>query len=271
MLVIANGAPKSGSTWLFNILDAMHEYATLPEEFLLDTKNVNPEIKYDELERVLTTLDYEHHDYLLKNHFGAPEQRDLILKFPNVYAFDINRALKDVVVSGYYYRLREEKNNESFERYYWIGGRYLADRVRRYHTVWMEAPRSRAMEVSYEGLKESFCEDVRAMASFLGLELSDADVARIEAATTMDSLRKKYDDKGEIKFFRKGVVGDWVNHFKGSTLADIEAVEHRGVDHVGPIAKNAARLRIRYYRLFKRAGRRNPHIVGTNTNQDRSA
>ncbi len=94
MLVIANGAAKSGSTWLFNIISEMDEFDRPPAEFLLDQQNVNPEIHYDKLRSLLDSLDYSDRDYLIKNHFSEAEQRDLILSRAHVYVVDIERNLR---------------------------------------------------------------------------------------------------------------------------------------------------------------------------------
>jgi hypothetical protein len=229
---------------MFNILSEMHPFAQIPEEFILDTKNVNPEIRYDKLSDLLRNLDYRANDYLIKNHFGAKEQRDLILSFQDVFVFDIERDLKDIVVSGYYYdmKFRDPSDRETFKRYYWTEGRYLADLVRNYHTVWNEAPRARSMLVSYGRLKEKFSEEVKEMGRFLGLELDEAELKRISDATSIGNLREKYEDNGDIKFFRKGVVGDWVNHFQGQMLGDIEAIENSGIDGLSFFRKNYGRL-----------------------------
>lgn len=235
MLVIANGAPKSGSTWLYNILEALHDFEPIPAEFKLDPDNVNPEIQYDRLEDFLKTLDYAEKDYVIKNHFGKPEHRDLILKFDNVYVLDIDRSVRDVVVSGYYYKMGKltPEQRENFEYYYWREGRYLADLVRSYHQVWKAAPSDRALTVSYENLKTSFDIEAQKIGQFLGLELSPEKIREAEEKTSMTKLRKKYKDDGDIKFFRKGEIGDWKSHIKGSALKDITKIELNGVDDLG--------------------------------------
>ena len=247
MLVIANGAPKSGSTWMFNILSEMHHFAKPPPEFILDNKNVNPEIRYDRLADLLSNLNYRDKDYLIKNHFGEIEHRELVLSFDNVFVFDIERDIRDVVVSGYFYEMRRRspEEREGFQRYYWTEGRYLADLVRNYHNVWREAPRDRSFLVSYNRLKTDFAGEVLRMGQFLGLDLSDEQFGIIRDATSMDSLRRKYDDDGDIKFFRKGAVGDWVNHFRGPEINDIKAIETLGIGGLGFLQKSYGRIKKR--------------------------
>lgn len=250
MLVIANGAPKSGSTWLYNILEALHDFEPIPAEFKLDPDNVNPEIQYDRLEDFLKTLDYSEKDYVIKNHFGKPEHRDLILRFDNVYVLDIDRSIKDVVVSGYYYKmgsLKPEKR-EHFEYYYWREGRYLADLVRGYHETWKSAPSDRALTVSYENLKKAFDIEALKIGQFLGFELSPEKIREAEEKTSMTKLRKKYKDDGDIKFFRKGEIGDWKNHIQGSALRDIVQIELNGVEGLRWPLKIRAKIKKHFVR-----------------------
>ena len=181
MLVISSGAPKSGSTWLFNILSEMKNYSAPPREFLLDEENVNPEIKYDRLGSLLKELDYSNTDYLIKNHFGRAEERDLLLSSPNVFVLDITRDLKDVIVSAYHYRQHRAADfNAKFKHFYWVKGRYVADMVRSYHETWNGANGANVFVASYERLKSDFETEVGRMGKFLRLELSPDDIARIK-------------------------------------------------------------------------------------------
>lgn len=231
MLVIANGAPKSGSTWLFNIIQNIHRFSAVPDEFLLDRSNPNSEIVYERLDEFLAKVDYRSNDYLLKNHFGSPHQRDGILACPDALVVNIKRDLKDAIVSAYYYNMKLSGKKRTFENYYWKEGRFLADHIRRYHRVWEEEPSSRVLFVSYERLKQHPVSEVAGVARFLGLHLSDGEIENAIKSTSMEKLRDKYNDSGEIKFFRKGEVGDWKNHFSKWQLADIAMIDQCGLEN----------------------------------------
>lgn len=231
MLVIANGAPKSGSTWLFNIVQNLHTFSDVPEDYLLDRTNPNSEIVYEKLDEFLANVDYGANDYLLKNHFGKAHQRDALLGAPDVLVINIKRELKDAVVSAYYYNMKLSGKKRTFDNYYWKEGRFLADQIRRYHRVWEEKPSSRVLLLSYERLKQNTVSEIMGIARFLGLSCSEAEAQAVIDATSMEKLRDKYDDGGEIKFFRKGQVGDWENHFSARQLADIEMIEQCGLEN----------------------------------------
>ncbi len=238
MLVIANGAAKSGSTWLYNIVDELAAFERPPSEYILDEKNRNPEIQYDKLGSLLENLDYSRKDYLIKNHFNAAEERDLILSHADVFVVDIERNLRDVVVSSYFHNLRESSFDGPFKKYYWQTGRWQTDLVRSHHELWKVAPKNRVYVSSYDRLKDAFTEEVQRIATFLGRHLSDLDAQRIAEATSIKKLREKYDDKGAIKFFRKGVSGDWENYFDRLITRDIREIERRGMGGLGVFAKN---------------------------------
>ena len=230
MLVIANGAPKSGSTWLYNILQSIGRFSPAPSEFLLDPENPNSEIVYDRLEEFVQFSEGAATNYLIKNHFGAPEQRDIILDKSNALVVNIRRSLKDAVVSGYYHEMKESGGRFSFESYYWRRGRFLADHIRNYHRTWEERPCSRVLQISYESLKQNPVAETIGLGRFLGLQLTASDAQGTVDTTSMDKLRTKYADDGEIQFFRRGEIGDWQTHFGASQLADIRRIESAGAE-----------------------------------------
>jgi len=247
VLVIANGAAKSGSTWLFNIISEIDEFERPPAEFLLDQKNVNPEIQYDKLRHLLDSLDYSDRHYLIKNHFNEPEQRDLILSCPHAYVLDIERDLRDVVVSSYFHNLRESSYDGPFKKYYWQRGRWQADIVRTHHQVWKQSPNSKMYLSSFDRLKKNFSNEVRQIANFLGRKITDHDIKRIEEATSIRKLRRKYNDDGDIKFFRKGISGEWQEFFTRSMIRDIEKIEQCGIDGLSFFEKKFPLIKKKLY------------------------
>jgi len=231
MLIICNGAIKSGSTWLFNILIHLVECQNPPEQYLTGRSEKSPCIKPEMLEKFLADENYSTANYISKNHLNRPEHKALVMAQNEVYIFDIERDPKDVVVSNYYHDCFRNDYIGSFEKYYWSRGRFVAEQLAGYHSLWADCGQ-RAYTTSYEGLKNNFEPEAKAIAAVLGIELSDAAASEIKTNTSIDSLRKNYrDDKryqGE-KFFRKGEVGDWKNHFDSKMLADIKSIQDKGI------------------------------------------
>ena len=101
MLLVCNGAQKSGSTWLYNILTSLMR-CERPDQRYLTNNSSHPCIRPDLLGEYLESEDYISNDYITKNHLANPKYRDLLLSNRDVYVFDIERDPKDVAVSLYY-------------------------------------------------------------------------------------------------------------------------------------------------------------------------
>jgi hypothetical protein len=222
MLVVSNGAFKSGSTWLFNIARSVTHYPPPPESYL-NSEWVNPSIHPNELQALLSKESLAENNYLVKNHFGARTERDLLLDHDYVRVLNITRDLRDVVVSAYYHYRRKRGYEEPFERYYWTRGRYVAERVRQYHDVW-EVSSPKVYVASFKKLKQSFSQECERIGDFLGHDLSAAEIEAVKDETSLESLRESYDSDG---FFRKGERGDWRNHLTTRMAEDVSRIADR--------------------------------------------
>ncbi|MCP5300258.1 MAG: sulfotransferase domain-containing protein [Chromatiaceae bacterium] len=234
MLVICNGAIKSGSTWLYNILLNLRTFERPPEQYLTANsrkRTKNPCIEPDLLESFLRSEDVTNRHFLSKNHIGRPAHRDLLVSNPHVLVFDIDRDVRDMVVSAYYDDCNRNGYQGTFAKHYWERGRYLADDVIRYHALWRNTG-DRFCMVSYEGLHADFASQVLPIAKMLAIELDAEGVAQLKERTSIGTLRKRYQDEAlykDDKFFRRGVVGDWQNHFDKAIEDDLASIERNGI------------------------------------------
>lgn len=229
MLLIANGAYKSGSTWLYNILQQLTEFAAPPPEF---NRNgwVEPSIHPDRLQEFLDNYNSEESDYLIKAHYGSPEIVKIIESYKSIKVCNIHRNLRDVVVSAYHYESNKGMYNLPFNLYYWKKGRYTANTIHRYHYRWNESKAS-IYTISFEGLKNDFALEIMKISDFLGIHTDKTQIQNIKNVTSINSLKKKYaaldNTYTEIQFFRKGRTGDWKNHFDLLSLADMKRLEKK--------------------------------------------
>ncbi|MCB1679175.1 MAG: sulfotransferase domain-containing protein [Halioglobus sp.] len=234
MLVISNGAIKSGSTWLYNILFNLAAFERPPDQYLTINSKVrqrNPCIQPEMLAQFLENEDIASTHYLSKNHIGRAEYRDLLRSNPDVAVFDIERDVRDMVVSAYYDECNRNDYRGDFGAYYWHIGRYVVDEVNRYHDLWRTFGDNFCM-VSYERLHTDFAAEVKRIARVLGVAADDDTIASVHEKTSITSLRNRYQDEtlyaGE-KFFRKGVVGDWKHHLDSAMLRDISKIQNKGI------------------------------------------
>lgn len=226
MLIIANGTMKSGSTWLFNIAREMTDYPPVPEQYLSDWRN--PSIEDDKLETVLKELDIRNNNFLVKNHFAAIHQRDLLLANQDVRIININRDLRDTIVSGYYHYLRKENAEISFEEYYYGQGQTFVRANIHYRKIWDNISNPNYWLTTYTALHHDFAPTVYSLGEFLNISLSEGDIEQLHKKTSLKELRKKYDEvdvEPEKRFFRKGEIGDWENHFDAKMLEHLQGLQ----------------------------------------------
>ena len=235
MLVIVNGAFRSGSTWLTHIVRSIVDHSDIPDKYCNNRKwKRGTSIHPKKIKLFLKNIDYKYKSYVSKNHLNKVWHPKTILPYENVYILDIQRDIRDTLTSGYYYYLREGDFSGDFEKFYWHRGRSLADNIKRYHEIWQYSS-PRIYISSYERLKAEFNVEVRKIGEFLGIELLDADVAKIRKGTDIDKLRANWQeqDKAENeRFFRKGIVGDWQNHFNTEMLNDLENIQRNGLKKI---------------------------------------
>ena len=232
MLIVCNGAPKSGSTWLYNIVARLRP-AAWPEPAFLTGSKKHPTIRPDALKDFLATGAHRSADLICKSHYGNPAIRDLLLADPHTLVLDMERGMRDVLVSSYYDTCRRDGFQGSFGQYYWFEGRMLADHLMRYHRVWNNG-HPQVFRTTFEALKTRFLPEARRIAEFLGLSVTDEQLMEIEQATSIGALRESYKDDPQYAtarnpFFRKGEIGDWKNHFDGRMAADIQRIESTGL------------------------------------------
>ena len=234
MLVICNGAIKSGSTWLYNILTHIVKFNHPPNQYLTQGNKKHPCIQPQKLNDFLAQEDYKNINYISKNHLGKPEYKSLLLSHENVCVFDIERDSRDVVVSNYYHDCFRNGYKGTFDEYYWQTGRKVVAGLASYHNLWRDGGQNVYLS-SYEKLHHDFHNEVRRIAAVLKVSLTPKEVENISQKTSIDNLRKQYRNDPHFqgsKFFRKGAIGDWKTHFSKALIKDIKHVEERGIGKI---------------------------------------
>jgi hypothetical protein len=254
MLVVSNGAFKSGSTWLFMILRSMTGFSPPPTEYW--DPNWDDDIVYSidpkKIASFLENVDFSSSSYLSKNHLGLRKHRRLLLARDQVFVLDIDRDIRDVVVSAYYHDRKLQGYNQSFETYYWGRGRYVARKVLKHHATWQPSS-PRVYVSSFESLKADTHSEIARIGQFLGFDLSAPEIDRIAEETAFGRLRAATSEWNEKSGrFRKGIVGDWQNHFEQPMLDDIDRIEAQMSSAVGRAVADLTSVPRRAYRKGKR-------------------
>lgn len=252
MFVLANGAFKSGSTWLYNILSATEEFSKVPAQYGRGT-NLDW-LKPGRVELFLESGIYQETNYIAKGHYYTERVRDRFIAYDGVYVFNIKRDIKDSLVSHYFHLIRQdklaeelaspEKLKKGFSNYYWRLGRYKAQQLVIYHEAW-DVNSPRVYVSSFEHLKNDFENELQNIGRFIGFNFSSQNIAALKEKTSIQAVQKS---KGQDKlpehkrFFRKGLVGEWQNYFDDKALADVEQIQSEGLGKVDMI---------RYQAIFK--------------------
>ncbi|MGB3534811.1 MAG: sulfotransferase domain-containing protein [Microcoleaceae cyanobacterium] len=224
MLVVLNGAPKGGSTWLVQIVNAMKVFDKIPQEFQ-DPKWSNPSIAIEKLNEILNSCDLKSNQFYCKQHWYGEQQFKELLKNPQLKMVNIIRDIRDVLVSRYFHDIRIGQTAENdIDQYYWNKGRTNMKQYMDYHIFWHDQDTCEVQPFlcSYERLHDDFNSQVSELVNYLELAsiIKDNDMNRIREDTSFSEKKLT----GEGQFFRKGIVGDWQNHLSDAVVDDLKSL-----------------------------------------------
>lgn len=233
MLIVSNGTPRSGSTWLYAIVKALVDSKPLPKPYQDRSwgKAAGASIHLYRMNRFLTEVNINTEYYVSKNHIISKKVRDQLLGHPKVRVLDINRDIKDSVTSYYYYQRNKRRFFNDFERYYWMFGRYFAMYIKEYRKIWQYKEYDNFYVTTYEDLLNKFYEECQKIANFIGLEIIEKNLELVQKKTSIKNMRIERGESNkptEQRFFRKGVAGDWHNYFDEDMLIDIQNIDMEG-------------------------------------------
>lgn len=234
MLVICNGAFKSGSTWIHALVNSIIQMrsiplAAVPPAYSSGKSRVSL-IAESRLADFIQTEDIRQKNYLTKAHFFR--ESTLAHSYPkDVIFIFIERDIRDAIVSHYHHFMANNNLKFSFRLYYWLIGRYKAYEISLFnHRCRQYFGDSNFF--SYEVMKTDVPAAVRRLSQILGVEqLTDAEIESVVADTSLDSMRAKakageiiyYHSAGDrhSEMFRKGAVGEYKDYFDTNMLRDI--------------------------------------------------
>ena len=238
MLIICNGAFKSGSSWLHAILVELTIVKNLnlqkvPVRYTNDINSPTTIIE-SRLKEFLTTEDYVVNNYLTKSHFF--KESTLRQNYPSdVKILFIERDRRDAIVSHYFHVRNRYRFKIGFPIYYALIGRYKAYEI----GVFNERCRKYMGHENffyYSDLILDFEATVMKIANVIGVKnISKDEISRVKEQTTLDKLREELKkgnlsyypskNKDNWKLFREGKVGGRKDYFNSRQLLDIEKIE----------------------------------------------
>jgi hypothetical protein len=221
-ILFVAGLPKSGTTWMERMLSSYPGYREImiPDAVEHEVRNKGshdfdlPTDLFERLEDMLAVL---------KLHIHGSSHNARILQSANVPYLIMYRDLRDVAVSHVFYIKRtpwhpeypDYKGLSVKEGLLRFGKTLLPDFVQWIHSWHANRDPENSLVVRYEDLLGNTFENFRKVARLFGLPDDSDTVKSIVKAHRFENLsggRSRGEDADD-SFFRKGVSGDWQNHF----------------------------------------------------------
>ncbi|MEA2493347.1 MAG: hypothetical protein QOJ29_1258 [Thermoleophilaceae bacterium] len=232
------GLPKSGTTWLTQLLEELPRYRRRPfrdpDHCLLNHDVCDALVEY--FPRDLYSV--------FKTHTQPTPENIRVIESHGLPAVVMHRDLRDQCVSRYYHVLQDptHRHHELYEQLPKDEGMlHSIDATLEIYVPWVEGWVEHLAhsghpykELRYEDLRRDPVPVFRDVAAFYGIDLSDAEAATIvehvKARTQFGKLSAGGIATGKSTA-RKGSIGDWRNHF--------------GPEHVERFKRGAGELLIR--------------------------
>ena len=202
MWVIANGAPKTGSTWPVQLLNATKQFERIPSH-LQNPKWTNSSVCGDITNASIYALASSRDRYLSKQHWF--NRRKSLLSISGIKIINSIRDIRDTFVSRYYHDVRLNHVKCHINEYLQSMGDNFVYRYCAYQRYWIEAAKMHPNSyfiASYERLSNDYVSSARDLFTFCELRLESDEFAH---AVEFGRF-KKPQISGPGKFFRKGKV-----------------------------------------------------------------
>lgn len=200
MWVIANGAPKAGSTWLIQLLDATGRFERAPASLQAEGWR-NSSVADGKIAAAVRDLPAASKCYLSKQHWA--DEYEELLAVPGIKILNIVRDVRDLVISRYHHNVRVVGEELPLGRFIFKKGRKYVRDYCAYQRYWIQAPsvsRASYHVASYEELSSDLTTAASELYTFVGLSLGVDECARRAGRTLFSKKRVT----GPGTFFRKG-------------------------------------------------------------------
>jgi hypothetical protein len=216
------GLPKSGSTWVEKMVssyDGYHEY--LPPSVAkheLQTGGSHdfemPKGMFDNLSNMLVVTKLHSH--------GSPNNVD-ILKEAGINYVVLHRDLRDVAVSYHFY-VRNTPWHPEHQHHVDVsvqeGLKTFGERMLPAYIHWVQSWKEHAdpnhsVQIRYEDMLQNPIGAMTTIASLFDLDHSQQKIEQIVAQHSFKKMSggRTRGDSSDSQFARKGIAGDWKNHF----------------------------------------------------------
>lgn len=234
--VVAVTYPKSGTIWMQEILPLVLNGGDLTPIHTIPNWDRVPWL---EEKRLASVVDQLVPPRALVTHFpyNLMPPSFSTSKAKVIY---VMRNPKDLVVSSYYFHQMAEflEDPGTFDEFMdkFLEGRVLFGKWTDHMKSWMNTELGdRIMYLTYEDMLQDLPAALKRISNFLGRNHSEEVIQKIAEHCSFKAMKtntmsnfslvpKIYMDNDKSHFFRKGVAGDWKNHFSSEQLARFTSV-----------------------------------------------
>lgn len=222
------GYPKSGNTWMQSLITGLLygiDTSFLPDKL---AQEVVPDVHARKFYKRFGTINF------FKSHH-LPQQ-----KYKRVIY--IVREGKDAMTSYYFY-LKNLGYNISIEEMVYKKKGIFPSLWHEHVRMWIDNPfKSQILYIKYEDLLKSPLTVLKKICEFSGIERSDELLKRVIEGNSFEKMKLKakiyggmghkdwIGDKG-IKFFRKGISGDYLNLFSKELINYFNKISEKELKH----------------------------------------
>ncbi|KAM8846764.1 sulfotransferase family 2, cytosolic sulfotransferase 3 [Synchiropus picturatus] len=240
--VFAVTYPKSGTVWMQQILPLVLNGGDLTPIQTIPNWDRAPWLEDGRLRVVVDQLPCPR---LMVTHFHYKMMPPSFFtsKAKVVY---VMRNPKDIVVSSFHFHkiaafLEDPGTFEEFLDKF-LDGNVLFGKWTEHIKSWKHTDLGdRIMFITYEEMIEDLPAAIRKLSKFLGKNLSEDVVQKIAENCSFQSMKdnnmsnlslvpKSYINQEETSFLRKGIAGDWKNHFNSEQLARFSSVINKEME-----------------------------------------
>jgi len=179
MLVLNNGVPKSGSTWVIKILRELISPVAPDRRWQREDWN-SVSIHPDRLEAFIDSGEWQKKPVMLKTHIAYEPKYEFLLR-PEVRVIVTYRNLPDSMLSMYHHQVRKKRTELSMEDWLVERGERFSQFLTNYRNSWSQ--HDDVLMIPYENMVDQAPAEIRKMARFLGLKLSEKRFAEIAEKT----------------------------------------------------------------------------------------
>uniref|UniRef100_A0A3Q3W5S0 Sulfotransferase n=1 Tax=Mola mola TaxID=94237 RepID=A0A3Q3W5S0_MOLML len=241
--VLAATYPKSGTIWMQEILPLVLNGGDLT---LIHTIPNWDRVPWLEEKRLAVVLDKLTSPRAMVTHFPYHHMPPSFhaSKAKVIY---VMRNPKDIMVSSYYFHqmagfLQDPGTFDEFMATF-LEGRVFFGKWTDHVKSWRNAELGdRIMYITYEEMVQDLPAALRKISDFLGRNLSEEVIQKIAEHCSFKAMKgnnmSNFDlvpnelmDSDKSPFLRKGIVGDWKNHFSAEQLARFTTAIHKELEN----------------------------------------